>query len=360
MAQFININKFSLHAMYRSRLIRAYLGASNAQRNTNAFTGFAEADNLAMSALDPAERPFHVVNTTLNLVSGQRLAWQQRKAESFTVTPLHCGAADLGYRASARYGGPGGITLGTAVAISGAAANPNMGYSSSPILAFIMTLFNARLGCWLGNPGHAGGHAWQKAGPTSALGSLVREAFGLTDDRSAWVSLSDGGHFENLAVYEMVRRRCRYIVALDSGCDPRFTYGDLANALRKIRIDFKVPIDFDEASFASLRKKTARCATARIRYSAADPAARDGVLLYVKPMIAGSEPPDLGSYHDDHKDFPHESTANQFFDESQLESYRMLGRHTMLEICRGWDGREGIAGLAACLAGGAKAAATAP
>jgi hypothetical protein len=148
-ARYININFFSLGGMYRNRLIRAYLGASNPKRNASLFTGFAENDNLQMRGIDPALKPFHVLNLTLNLVAGERLAWQQRKAASFTVSPLHSGSSDLGYRPSAEYSD--GITLGTALAISGAAASPNMGYHSSPVVGFIMTLFNARLGAWLGS-----------------------------------------------------------------------------------------------------------------------------------------------------------------------------------------------------------------
>ncbi len=356
MARFININRFSLHAMYRDRLIRAYLGASNPRREANKFTGFAESDNLPMYQIDPRQKPFPVVNVTLNLVRGERLAWQQRKAEAFTISPLFCGCADLGYRPSSEYGAPEGITLGTAVAISGAAASPNMGYHSSPLIAFIMTLFNARLGCWLGNPGAAGEQTWRSGGPTSAIGSLVREAFGLTNNSSEWVYLSDGGHFENLALYEMVRRRCRYVVVLDGGSDPEFSHGDLANALRKIRIDLKIPIDFDEASFHALREKNARWALARIRYRVVDACGEDGYLIYVKPMIRGNEPPDVASYYSDHGDFPHETTANQFFNESQTESYRALGLHTISEMCDGWDTGQGIAGLATHLHTGVKAA----
>ena len=239
MARFININTFSLHGMYRDRLVRAYLGASNRSRRASRFTGFAANDDIAMHALDPRRKPFHVVNLALNLVGGSRLAWQQRKAASFTVTALHCGSRDLGYRPSSQYGG--GITLGTAVAISGAAASPNMGYQSSSVVGFIMTLFNARLGSWLGNPGPHGKDTWRDPGPLSAVRSMVKEALGQTSDESEYVYLSDGGHFENLGIYEMVRRRCRFIVVLDGGCDPNFQYEDLGNALRKIRIDLKNP-----------------------------------------------------------------------------------------------------------------------
>ena len=75
-----------------------------------------------------------MVNLALNLVSGERLAWQQRKAQAFSVSPLHCGNLELGYRDSESYGGPEGISLGTAVTISGAAASPNMGYHSSAVV----------------------------------------------------------------------------------------------------------------------------------------------------------------------------------------------------------------------------------
>ncbi len=341
MAHYINVNKFSLHGMYRNRLIRAYLGASDDRRNASKFTGFAESDNLQMHELQPNLKPFHVVNIALNLVAGRRLAWQQRKAESFTVTPLHSGNCAVGYRPSASYGGPKGISLGTAITISGAAASPNMGYHSSPVIGFIMTLFNARLGAWLGNPGPAGSKTWKKPGPSSAIGSLLKETFGLTNDTNEYVYLSDGGHFENLATYEMIRRGCRNIVVLDSGCDPDFTYEDLGNALRKIRIDLKIPIEFDE-SLNLLRGKKTRFAVATIRYSALDEALKDGCLLYVKPIMLGNEPPDVTAYQAANDTFPHQSTSDQWFNESQTESYRMLGVHTVNEICGPWDSLSGL------------------
>ncbi len=341
MARYININKFSLEGMYRDRLIRAYLGASNSKRKAKKFIGFCQSDNLFMRDLDTSLRPFHVVNTTLNLVGGDRLAWQQRKAESLTATALHCGNARLGYRPSAHYAGKSGISLGTAITISGAAASPSMGYHSSPVVGCIMTLFNLRLGAWLGNPGKAGNHTWTHEGPRSATKSLVREAFGLTSDASEYVYLSDGGHFENLGIYEMVLRRCHTIVVLDSGCDGQFTYEDLGNALRKIRIDMKIPIIFGEEAATALRspdkEKRKRCATAVIQYSAADRGASDGRLIYIKPMLLGNEPPDVASYHCSFPAFPHQSTAEQWFDESQTESYRMLGEYSVEDILRGWD-----------------------
>lgn len=337
MARYININTFSLHGMYRDRLIRAYLGASNSKRHANMFTGFARDDNFQMHELDPQLKPLQVVNLTLNLVEANRLAWQQRKAQPFTVTPLHCGNFELGYRPSSQYGGADGISLGTAIAISGAAASPNMGSQSSPVLGFIMTLLNARLGSWLGNPGEAGARTWRDAGPRSAIQSLVKEAFGLTSNRNKYVYLSDGGHFENLGLYEMVLRRCRCIVVLDSGCDPDFSYDDLGNALRKIRIDLRIPITFDDASIQPFRERSRRCAVASIGYSSVDNGAKDGWLIYVKPMRLGNEPPDVDNYGRSNPAFPHQSTSNQWFNESQTESYRMLGLLSIEEICSGWN-----------------------
>ena len=338
MARYININTFSLHAMYRDRLVRAYLGASNSKRAASRFTGFAKGDDIPMHKLDARLKPFHVVNLTLNLVASKRLDWQQRMAQPFTVTPLHCGNFDLGYRDSKGYGGKGGISLGTAITISGAAASPSMGLHSSPITGFIMTLFNARLGSWLGNPGSAGHKTWRHAGPRTATGSLIREALGMTSNESAYVYLSDGGHFENLGIYEMVLRRCRHILVIDSGCDPDLTYEDLGNALRKIRIDLRIPIEFDEDLTQSMRDRKRRCAVASIRYSAVDGMCDDGFLIYIKAMLHGNEPPDVVSYANANPDFPHQSTSNQWFDESQTESYRRLGLHTIEEICRNWKG----------------------
>jgi hypothetical protein len=359
---FININKFSLHAMYRNRLIRAYLGASREKRKPNLFTGFDDADNIQMrqlwpNALPPHEgpprQPFHVVNMTLNLVGGQKLAWQQRKAESFTASPLHAGCYcdDVGYRKTEYstaggkvfYGGKQGISLGTAVAISGAAASPNMGYHSSPVITFLMTLFNARLGWWLGNTSPAGEKTFMLAGPWLAPKPLVHEALGLTDDKNKYIYLSDGGHFENLALYEMVLRRCRIIVLSDAGQDGDFKFQDLGNAIRKIRIDFGVPIEFPFGVKMYSRGQATKgdyVAVGTIGYSCVDEAETDGVLIYIKPAFYGDEPRDVYQYAQTHPAFPHDTTADQWFDESQFESYRMLGRH-IISLISGDDKKAG-------------------
>ena len=350
-ARLVNANKFSLHGMYRDRLIRAYLGASNSDRKENPFTGFDENDNIKMRDLWLQEKfqgkLMPVINIALNLVSGERLGWQERKAQSFTVSPLYCGssAMDPGYRSTTGadgtvYGGQQGISLGSAITISGAAASPNMGYHSSPFVTFILTLLNVRLGAWLGNPGQAGDHTFQLGYPKSSVRPIIDEALGLTNDKSPYVYLSDGGHFENLGLYEMVLRRCHFIVVSDAGEDPECSFADLGEAVRKIRLDFGIPIDFDQMSIYprsqidAVKQHGHNCAIGRIRYSAVDGStAPDGIIIYIKPVCYGDEPRDIYEYFKRSETFPNESTADQFFSESQFESYRMLGAYTMEKLC---------------------------
>ena len=343
----VNINRFSLHAVYRNRLVRCYLGASRQKRNPDHFTGFDEGDNPCAQTLWPpkpaAAGPntfglFHVVNIALNVVEAKRLAWQERKAESFTVSPLHCGSADKGFRLSSEYGGgKGGLTLGTAMAISGAAVSPNMGYHSSPSITLLLALFNVRLGWWLGNPGEQGEQSYRTEGPSFAITPLIEEAFGLTTDDRPYVYLSDGGHFENLGLYEMVRRRCRFILVVDAGCDPDFAFEDLGNAVRKIYIDLGIRVRLDKLQSIKNRpsdlteeerRKIPYYTIGSIGYTDADGAAEgceDGIILYIKPAYHGIEGAGIVSYATAHKTFPHETTTDQWFTESQFESYRSLG-----------------------------------
>jgi hypothetical protein len=331
---FVHINRFSMHGLYRNRLTRAYLGASNADRHQNPFTGFDDHDNVFIE--DLPSRPFHIINIALNLVGGDNLAWQERKAAPFTISPLHCGSSVLGYRPASAYNKPGGsrsITLGTAMAISGAAVSPNMGYHTSPALSFLLTLFNVRLGWWLRNPKKPES---KSIAPSSSLMMILAEAFGKTDEESPWIYLSDGGHFENLGLYEMVRRRCHYIVVSDAGRDPKITFEDLGNAIRKIRIDLGIPINIEDAKiYPRDEKKPGRYyALGTIHYEVVDKTATPGMLVYLKPAIYGHEPIDIRNYASENVEFPHESTSDQWFTESQFESYRALGAFVVEEICK--------------------------
>lgn len=346
----INVNRFSSHAMYRNRLTRAFLGSArgNADAPTrDPFTGFDDADNLAVAGMtwppegtDKPPRLFHVLNMALNVVGGKNNAWQERKAEPFVVTPRYSGNERVDFWPSDDYARgtsrdtSRGITLGTAMAISGAAASPNQGYHSSPLIGFIMTLFNVRLGWWLGNPKRRG--KANRQGPMLGIYQTLQELFGLTRDSSGYVYLSDGGHFENLGLYEMVRRRCHFILASDGGCDPDCAFEDLGNAVRKIWIDLGVKIEFQRIQIRKrgLKEPALYCALGRIRYPEDQKAEHLGYVLYVKPGFHGdgTEPPDVSAYALANLTFPHETTADQFFTESQMESYRSLGDFIIGEI----------------------------
>jgi Patatin-like phospholipase len=359
----VNINRFSLHAVYRNRLVRGYLGAARQGRFPDQFTGFDEKDNIRVHTLWPPKVDdkrntfglFHVLNLSLNVVESKRLAWQERKAEPFTVSPLHCGSALLGFRPSDEYADlprdksrPRGISLGTAMAISGAAVSPNMGYYSSPSISLLLAFFNVRLGWWLGNPGPRGEDSYTKQGPDFAIKPLIDEAFGLTTDDKRYVYLSDGGHFEDLGLYEMVRRRCRFIVVIDAGEDANFAFEDLGNAVRKIYIDLGIRIDFTglrdlinrppRAPVGQQQPQLPYDAAGVIDYKAADgDGSCNGTILYIKPALHWTEPAGILSYARAHETFPHETTTDQWFTESQFESYRSLGFEITDQILRTRD-----------------------
>ena len=363
----ISTNAFSLQYLWRNRIIRAYLGASHFKRHPEPFTGFDSYDNLQMHELWPqpgaaavhacektvpsddlkpvrdSKKLFHILNIALNLAGGEKLQWQDRKAESFTVSPLHAGSYWLGYRRSRYYGGNDGITLGASIAISGAFVSPNMGFMmTSPVVRFLMAVFNVRFGWWLGNPGAAGDKTFQHDSPLFSVLSFLNEAIGNTDDKSPYVYLSDGGHFENLGLYEMVLRRCRFIVVCDATTDPVYSFESLAQSIRQIRVDLGVPIDIPEMAVGvpSQNLKSKYCAIGRIRYSCVDNTDGgddddyDGVLIFIKPSLIGQEPRDVINYWQGSASFPQEAITDQWFSESQFESYRALGSYIIEAICR--------------------------
>ena len=366
----INVNRFSLHGVYRNRITRAFLGSARKEgdRHAEPLTGFDNADVATMSSLfrqNELQRLFLVVNTTLNLSFSERVAWSERKAAPFTITPLRSGADALPrpgqdaaedpygrFVRSDQYGGlehtgaqalaaanaakgPSntGIRLPGALTISGAAVSPNWGYHSSPLTAFVMTLFNVRLGAWLPNPANPSvakrPELLAAAMPRDSAGALFRELVGWTDARSEAVYLSDGGHFDNLGLFEMLRRRCRFILVVDAGQDPDAVLRDLGEAIRKADVDLNTVITLKRSGILS-RVDAAGLEDAEPQGYAAGtisyPDCEAGVLLYLKASWLRDLPIEVQAYGDRHSDFPHETTLDQSFSESQFESYRALGR----------------------------------
>ena len=385
----VDINEFSMQSFYRNRLSRCYLGATVAERQEDPFTGFDEREELTLingktQRTDPNvadllpkkyrsvkrvrgeyDGPFPIFCTTLNLTTGDDLATQERKGASFAFTPLYSGYsvswtdADAdsavsynGYVPTEYYAYPdGGISLDTAVAISGAAVNPNMGYNSNPTLAFLMTFFNVRLGWWISNTRKT--DQWQggkhRATPQFAAWYLFQELFGKVNDAAPYVNLSDGGHFENMGLYELVRRRCRYIIVCDAEEDPDMHFEGIGAAITKCRADFGAEIDLDLRPLQKDDKtgySNAHCVVGTIQYPPPPGAVsppddwtpckclgdRDddlysGYVVYMKSSLVGDEPPDLLTYQLKHAVFPQDSTADQWFQETQFEAYRRLGHH---------------------------------
>jgi hypothetical protein len=353
----VDINEFSLNHFYKNRLVRCYLGASRPrkQRDPDPFTHFDRHDDIRLNELDNDNfsGPFPIINTTLNLSSGRNLAWQERQGASFIFTPIYSGydtgsdhdASSVSRQVRVKEGMQlpayypthlvcktegGGINMGTAVGISGAAANPNQGFHTSTAVAFLMTVFDVRLGWWLGNPAS---NKAEWSGPAFGLPYTLSELFGTSNADSSFVDLSDGGHFENMGLYELIRRRCRYIIVCDAEQDEEFHFGGITTAVRMCRTDFGVEIKFKDGGLDRLARKHANkpenfsanhFAVADIIYPSPAPA---GKLIYIKSSITGDEPVDVLGYHMRVPLFPHESTGDQWFDESQFESYRRLGQH---------------------------------
>ena len=377
-----NVNLFSLNSMYASRLTRCYLGASRPRRDwevrgpdwrpglggaptavrgpvrwKNPVTGFDPADDIELwrlkigpepVAVGPGPQPITdylgphlIMNTALNLVAGEELAWQDREAESFVLTPTHAGSKGTGYAATTPQTGRE-LTLGRAMSISGAAVDSNIGIHQSSALIALMTALNARLGWWIKNPNPSTWRpgwlptrgdqpAWDAASPSLAL-PLLMEFLGQTDETRKWIHISDGGHFENLGVYELIRRRCRYIVCCDAGTDPQASDDNLANMIRLCRTDFGVRIEIDTSPFVRQGPDGLsrwHCVVGKIRYDDVDGGERPGILVLLRTSMTGDEPPDVQEYASKHPAFPRESTLDQFFKEPQFESYRALGVHVV-------------------------------
>lgn len=371
----VDANVFSLHALYGNRLVRSYLGASRRKPRwkdrarggradrvngkwrwgsgvggapTGAEVGQLDGRDDGGAGFDPKDDldlkelriekgvydgPFLIVNTSLCLVGGTELEKQDRKADAFFLTPLFCGGERTGY-----VEGPTGeyaknLTLGRALTISGAAVDPNMGFHAVALQAFLLTVFNARLGWWFRNPRFATkAEGWRAEGPRGEyVPRLLKELVGGTTADSPYVHLTDGGHFENSGVYELVRRRCRFVVCCDAAEDAADASENLANLIRLIKEDFGIRIEIDTAPLKPDETGLSRwhVAVGTIKYDDVDERGVAGTFVFVRSVLTGDEPPDVRQYAATHPAFPHDPTVtDQFFDAGQFEAYRELGYHT--------------------------------
>jgi len=291
-------------------------------------SGESKGGNFPVARLS-SQRPFLVVNLAVSS-PGLETSSSSEQAESFTISPLHCGNTSIGYRPSHQYGA--GINLDTALSISGSVRSPNIGYHPSHFVSAVMTLLTVRLCWWKGHPGKQGMRTWRRLRPRHVIGPLLAELFsGRLTAQIGWIKLTNGGRFDNLGLYEMIVRRCHLIVVVDAGADFEFVNEEFANTIYKVGRFLNIPIEIDlPGPTRSGDTPPRHVAVGKVRYSLVDgPEASDGLLLYVKPIMSGDEPTTLRSYAAANPEYPHEVGRDSDVSSEALENYRMLGAHSI-------------------------------
>lgn len=329
-----DINAVSMHSYYRSQLGEAFLPRVGARHDEPGQSPLL----FRMADISPASGgPLHLINTTLNTTSSTEARLRARNGENLVLSPLYCGSTSTGYRRTSNYL-KGGLTLSTAFAVSGAAIDPDTSATRLRPLSFLMSLLNVRLGVWLPNPRHEPRRlrwpAWYQL--------MLREMLGVgLDEKRARVHLSDGGHFENLGLYELLRRRCRFILVSDAGADPDTTLADLAQAVQRARADFGADVElcadpFYRLEAGSLRERT--WLAGRVTYADGS----HGEIIYLKALMRAGLSADIFGYWRVNPEFPDQPTSNQFYGEMQFDSYRELGRQLVNGLTEGCADLESV------------------
>ncbi len=324
---FFDVNLTSWHTFYRDALSRVYLIRTEEETG-----GVVSNDDQKLAALNThgSVAPYHLLNVVLNLEGSTDRSLRGRKGDFFFFAKRFTGGERTGYCETERLEDlDRHLDLGTAMAISAAAAAPNMGRVTIRPLIFLMTLLNVRLGYWLLHPRvarEASGlprffRRWLGPGPRY----LWKEALGRPDEKGTYVNLSDGGHIENLGIYQLLKRRCGVILAVDGEADAGMAFGGLVTLIRFARIDMGIKIDLDLKEIRKSDEGLSRnhWSIGTIDYGGGE----TGTLVYVKSSVTGDENEYVRSYRSHVALFPHESTADQFFSENQFEAYRALGAH---------------------------------
>lgn len=312
----LDINLTSPHKLYRDQLADTFVWKSG------------RAVPIKLSSLNShGGAPYHLINAALNLPSSKSEVLRDRKTDFFLLSKFWTGSQAVGYARTPKWlAGGAELDLATAMAISGAAASPHMGLATKPTLSALMTLLNLRLGFWLPMPGSV-------SPGIPGFSCLMREMTSVgMSEKDTWLNVSDGGHIENMGIYELLRRRCKFIVAVDGEADPQSTFAGQLTLVRHAQIDLGVRIEpqlDDMRPDAKSRLSRAHVQLFRIFYPAGEDGKPDGIglMLYLKLSLTGDEAELLKRYRGLNPEFPHQSTIDQFYDEEQFEVYRQLGVH---------------------------------
>jgi hypothetical protein len=330
----LNINYTSPHRYYRRQLSRTYLRRSKGGTEETEHLDAQLLSSLAQPDVNGATKaPYHFINCALNIPGCDDPNLRGRNSDFFVFSKHFCGSPIVGYSPTMEWEAlDGHLDLGTAMAISAAAASPQMGAGSAGGITYLLAVLNIRLNYWAApprkpaSPGKLRGPLGVLRANTPGAPYLFKEMTGLfMDENGNYLNLSDGGHVENMALYELLRRRCKFIIGIDGEADPDRSFGGLMILVRLADIDLGVMIEPD---LEELRKVESGDSRSHFLLCTIDYGqGRKGFLLYIKSSMTGNESEFLRKYRIEHPAFPHESTAQQLYDETQFEAYRALGQH---------------------------------
>jgi hypothetical protein len=221
------------------------------------------------------------------------------------------------------------FSLPAAVATSGAAISPSMGKLTRRPFTFLLALANIRLGVWVPNPrwvASMGDEPNVTAFGRPRPSYLFKELFGRNRIGDRYLYVTDGGHYENLGLVELLRRGCREIYCFDASGGEGF--GSLGDAVALARSELGVDIEIDPRSLfpdkdTDEAKKSAICV--EFRYPADPTGELPCKLIYARNVLTPASPWDVRAYHQAEPSFPHNSTADQLYTDQKFEGYRVLG-----------------------------------
>ena len=234
---FTSPNASSFHRVYRRQLAKAFLNFAGPYQNVLLKDLFQPEKDKDQDYL----APYPLVNTCLNLQSTNDKNFAGTKtSDYYLLSPLFCGAKLTGYVKTRENSGYNRMSFPAAITISAAAINPGMGIYSNKILAVLTTILNLRLGYWTWNP--------LKEKKTVPIVwwpfYFIYELFSMMGTNNKMLNISDGAHIENLAIYELLRRKCKLIIAVDAGEDPNYIFEDLENLTIRARNELGLAIKF--------------------------------------------------------------------------------------------------------------------